>query len=130
VIPVVVAKLNKAACKEAGRRFSKRRGGCTERCGSKLLTFNKETKRCAPAEEVVEVIEEKVEEILNEKCGEGKVFDEAAKNCVDVEIEEREFPDIDLDKKSCSRAGLRFSKKRNSCYIRCKKSETKVFDQE
>jgi len=55
VIPVVVAKLDKAACKEAGRRFSKKRG-CTERCRSKLLTFNKETKRCAPAKEVVEVI--------------------------------------------------------------------------
>lgn len=130
VKPVVVKKLGKAACKEAGRRFSSKRG-CTKRCRSKLLTFDKDTARCTPIEAVVEAIEEKVEEVLDEKCGDGKIFDKEKKDCVAVTPEEApKFPDIDFDKKECSKAGLRFSKKRNSCYTRCKKSSSKVFDQD
>jgi len=112
-------KLDKAVCTEASLRFS-RTEGCTEECRSQLLTL-------------VEKIEEKVEEVLDMKCGEGKIFDAEEKNCVEVEqpLEEApKFADIDFDRIECSKAGLRYSKKRLSCYIRCKKSKTKVFDPE
>jgi len=130
--PIADQKLDKAVCTEASRRFS-RTEGCTEECRSQLLTFDKKTGRCSAEEKIVEKIEEKVEEVLDMKCGEGKIFDAEEKNCVEVAqpLEEApKFADIDFDRIECSKAGLRYSKKRLSCYIRCKKSKTKVFDPE
>lgn len=55
-------KLDKKACKDAGRRFSRRRG-CTEKCRNKLHAFNNEKASCL-AKKVIEIVEEKVEEIV------------------------------------------------------------------